>query len=1059
MTAASRTLFVEAGAGTGKTSSLVQRVVSLVVDEHVPLREIAAVTFTEKAAAELRDRLRKELKGRPERDDLDTAAVGTLHSFAQRLLSEHPIEAGLPPLIEVQDEVASGVRGDARWTTLRAALLDDERLTATLHLALAGGVRLTDLRTLTVHFNANWDLLADRVLAVPEPPVPPADVTTLVAEARRLAALASHCVDQDDQLLANLGLLADWADQLDGAPDDPARLGVLVGAVSRNWHRGRAPNWPGQNLRQVRDECRAVAAAAQGLRQSIVDATLRRLSRWIAAAVLDDAGARRAEGRLEFHDLLVLARELVRSPVHGAAVRARLQQRYRKILLDEFQDTDPIQIELAVRIAGGAAADADDWAQVAVPEGSLFLVGDPKQSIYRFRRADIATYLRAQRTIGQQVVLDVNYRTTAPVLAWINEVFGQLIVAAPDSQPPYRPLTADRAGPPPGAVPGPAVATLGASAHTDNPTAVTLREREAADVVAAVQTALRDRWQVADGDGWRDIELRDIAVLVPARTSLPQLEQALDAAGIGFHPGATSLVYRSREVRDLLTAARAVDDPSDALALVTALRSPLFGCGDDDLWTWKQAGGRFSLFAAAQVPPSHPVACAISYLQKLHDDRHTLAPSEVLGRLVTDRRMFEQAAGDRRHRDVWRRLRFVIDQARAWSGAEHGSLRDYLVWATRQGSDTARVAEAALPETDADTLKIMTIHSAKGLEFPMVIVSGLTTRIVRPAAGLQVLWPAAGGCELKLRAEVKTTDFDAAQPIDEQMSADEKMRLLYVACTRARDHLVVSVHRKGSGTSTSAELIAGATPPVPSISAPFEARTSTPPAFAPPPSLGVWTAAITASRTAAARPAAVSASGLEGLLPSVTDPGLAKGPRNLETAPWHKGRYGTAIGRAVHGVLQSVDLGTGAGLADAIAAQTLAEGVVPYTELVATLTASALAAPLIRRAAARPHWRESWVATTVGDTVLEGIVDLLFRDDDGLVVVDYKTDAVPLSALSARVDFYRPQLAAYAAAVEAATGETVARCVLLFLHPGGAEAWSVPELRAAITGIRAQLVT
>jgi ATP-dependent helicase/nuclease subunit A len=431
----------------------------------------------------------------------------------------------------------------------------------------------------------------------------------------------------------------------------------------------------------------------------------------------------------------------------------------------------------------------------------------------------------------------------------------------------------------------------------------------------------------------------------------------------------------------------------------------------------------------------------------------------VLSRIAAERRMFEQAVGFPRTRDVWRRLRFVIDQARAWSDSEHGSLRAYLAWAVRQSSDTARVAEAALPETDADTLKIMTIHSAKGLEFPMVIVSGLTTRIRRPQSGLQVLWPRGGGYAVRLNSSVKTADFDAAQPIDEQMSADEKLRLLYVACTRARDHLVVSLHRKGSGTSTAAEVLAAVAPQMPALVPADVTIPPLPPApVTAPPSYGTWSAAMAESRASATRPAAVSASGFEGQLPSVTDPGLAKGPRDLEQPPWYKGRYGTAIGRAVHGVLQSVDLATGAGLDDAVAAQTLAEGVVPYTELVTDLVMSALAAPLLRRAAARPHWRESYVATVLGDTVLEGIVDLLYRDDDGLVIVDYKTDAVPMSALSARVDFYRPQLAAYAAALETAVGEPVARCVLLFLAPAGAEAWEVPELQPAMTAIRAQVL-
>jgi ATP-dependent exoDNAse (exonuclease V) beta subunit len=1073
------TLFVEAGAGSGKTTSLVERVTAIVLADGVPLRNVAAVTFTEKAAAELRDKLRTAFTtsdhpaAAAALDDLDTAAIGTLHAFAQRILAEHPIEAGLPPLVDVQDEVASGVDFDARWTTLRAELLDDESLTDTLLLAMAAGMRLEDLRSMAQTFTGNWDLIAERVLAPAVGDPPPVDVSALITEARRVVALAAHCTADDDKMLPKLRLLDAWAQSLADAPDDASRIAALGVAVGGAWKHGRAPNWTAYGIDRLRGECREVAGAATRLRDEVLDVTLRRLAQRIGRATLDDAEVRRTEGRLEFHDMLVMARGLLRHPVLGAEVRATLQHRYRRLLLDEFQDTDPIQIELAVRIAGGAAASQPDWEDVAVPGGSLFVVGDPKQSIYRFRRADIATYLHAHQLIGREVVLDTNFRTGAPILNWINTVFGQLIVAEPGSQPAYRPLRAHRDAAPSGLP----VLTLGGTAHTDGPSAVEMREREAADVVAAVRTALDERWQVYCDDRkvWRDIELRDIAVLVPARTSLPQLEAALDTAGIGYHPGSTSLVYRSREVRDLLAAARAADDPGDELALVTALRSPLFGCGDDDLWTWRQAYGRFRLFATADVPADHPVAQGIAYLRKLHDDRTWLAPSEVLARLVEDRRMFEMAADEPRDRDIWRRLRFVIDQARAWSDTEHGGLRGYLAWAARQGSETARVAEAALPETDTDTLKIMTIHSAKGLEFPMVIVSGLGSRLTRNSGGVEVLWPRSGGCSFKLGSRLQTADFDVAKPVDEQMDYHERLRLLYVACTRARDHLVVSLHRKvrsSTVTPTSAELLAGASPPVPSlVVGPDRAVVRpAPPTVAEPPEHRAWSARMAAARASAAARSAVSASAFEGTLAGVSfasvsvlgepdDAGLAKNPRDLELPPWSKGRYGTAIGRAVHGVLQSVELATGLGFTDAVAAQSLVEGVTPDSALVAALASSALASPLIRRAAARPHWRESYVATVVGDRVLEGVVDLLYRDDDGLVVVDYKTGAVPSAALPARVDFYRPQMAAYAAAVSAAVGEPVARCVLLFLSPDGADALVVPEIPAAVTEIRQAVLT
>jgi ATP-dependent helicase/nuclease subunit A len=220
-----RTLFVEAGAGSGKTQSLVSRVVATVLStaQAVPLRHVAAVTFTEKAGAELRDRLRVAFESKlvdaepgsefADRatgalDDLDAAAIGTLHSFAERILGEHPVEAGLPPLIEVRDEVASGVAFDDRWTVLRTALLDDSGLTPALLLAMAAGMRLEDLRSMAREFTDNWDLLQTRILAAPAPGLPAVEVADLIAEARRLALLREHCTDDGDKFLAKLDALA-----------------------------------------------------------------------------------------------------------------------------------------------------------------------------------------------------------------------------------------------------------------------------------------------------------------------------------------------------------------------------------------------------------------------------------------------------------------------------------------------------------------------------------------------------------------------------------------------------------------------------------------------------------------------------------------------------------------------------------------------------------------------------------------------------------------------------------------------------------------------------------
>ncbi|HEX8509972.1 MAG TPA: UvrD-helicase domain-containing protein [Propionibacteriaceae bacterium] len=1049
------TIFVEAGAGSGKTKSLVDRILTLTLRDGIPIANIAAVTFTEKAGAELRDRLRAEFErqlwsgGEQQRlraeaalDELDSAAIGTLHAFAQRILTMHAIEAGLPPLLEVLDEVASSVAFDERWSVLQRELLDDESLSETLLLALSANVKLEHLRSLARAFGSDWDLIEDRVLTAPRPTSALPDPRELVELAAKLAARSEECSQVGDLFLPRLQELAAWAERLRQSRGPGEHYSVLLSANDLKWGYGRAGAWT--DLSALKESCQDLQRQASQLASDFAEATLRPLAHWIAAKVYDAARARAAEGRLEFHDLLVLARGLVRG---NAEVRAALQRQFPRILLDEFQDTDPIQTELAVRIAGGAEADQTEWRDVRVPSGSLFVVGDPKQSIYRFRRANIGMYLKTQEWFANTVNLTTNFRTAGPVLDWVNQTFAQVITPVTEAQPPYEALRTYRTE----AGSGPAVTVLGSEAHADKPKADDVRGREAADVAAVIGRALAEGWTIWDRktQDWRRLRLGDIAVLLPARTSLPFLETALDGAGIAYRAESSSLVYEASEVRSLFAAARAVADPSDGLSLVSALRSPLFGCGDDDLWTWKIAGGSFNVLAPVdEEQGEHPVGRAMAYLRHLHYDSRWLTPSEVLAAVVADRRMLEVSALGPRAQDSWRRLRFVVDQARAWSEVEHGGLRAYLAWAARQSEEGSRVAEAILPETDVDAVRVLTVHAAKGLEFPMVVMSGMSSQ-ANPGRGVRLIWPPSGGYSVRLTKHVQTNDFEAVLPLDEQMDSYERRRLLYVAATRARDHLVVSMHRDLGGRATNAKVLAGV---IAGVSAGVEtfvgsatqaldgaaARVVT-----PPPEWSDWLAGVTAARQRSRWKAAESASGLEGTDPLVAldvdrsdMAGEAKGARDVELPPWSKGRYGSAIGRAVHAVLQAVDLADGSGLESAVQTQCVAEGVVGHSEVVEALVRSALASDLVKRAAVRPHWRECYVGTLREDgTVLEGIVDLIYREDDGsYVVVDYKTDAIPAAAVQVRVAYYRPQIRAYLDMVKLATG-TATQAHLLFLNP------------------------
>lgn len=1025
------TVFVEAGAGSGKTRSLVERIVALVISG-VAMRHIAAVTFTEKAAAELRDRLRAELSHGDHAEaleELDNAAIGTLHSFAHRILSEHAIEAELPPLIEVLDPVASRVAADRRWDELQTELLDDPAAAHVLRLALAAGVRLDHLHALATNLDANWDLVIERV-PTQLPPRPYLDVDRLRWQADELLELAKHCTEASDKLFERLDLVREWRAKLDDA-DGAETLGLLA-SVPKGGRIGQQGNWNGR-ITEVRSALGALYDEATGTAASVIDSVIRWLVVRISENVVKHARARASEGRLQFHDLLVLTRDLVR---REASVRAALQNRFRRILLDESQDTDPIQFEIAMRIAGGFDAGGDDWRAIEVPPGALFVVGDPKQSIYRFRRADIRTYLQARDVLGGHVELTTNFRSTQAILDWVNSSFGALISEIDAAQPAFRALT-----PPPDATEGAPVVILGREQHLDEdgkPAKVDVaRAAEADDIAALIATAVGDGWTVRDPRTGiqRPCRPDDITVLVPSRTAIAGLEAALDAFGVSYRTEAATFVYSAPEVRELMMCVRAVDDATNSLAVVTALRGGLFGCSAVDLWKWKTAGGSWNPFAPAVS--DGPVAEGLATLAHWIRLRPRLSPSNLLEEILEARRALEVAVDSPRYRETWRRLRFVVDQARAWSDAERGSLREYLAWATRQAEDSARVTETVLPETDTRAVRITTIHASKGLEFPFVVLAGLSAGAptIRPT----VLWPPDGGCEVRFGKDRPTSGYEDADEEERRMESYERRRLLYVAATRATSRLAVSLHR-GRGecpAAALAEVCGGAEWVKPDEVLPLDVP---PVEVTPPQAWPEWSAARGAALVTARRRQAESATDIahgraEAPLPSIVRSGLEKQPRDLELSPWLKGRYGTAIGRAVHGVLQTVPFDTGAGLEALALAQAVAEDVPDAVSEIAAAVRSALASDVIRHAAARPHWRETYVGTVVDDVLVEGYVDLLYRDDDGLVLVDYKTDQ---SAGPEALVAYATQLGVYATAIEDATGEKIVRSVLLFLRPDAA---------------------
>ncbi len=1164
------TMFVEAGAGTGKTRALVERVVALVSGaDPVPMDKLAAITFTDKAAAELRNRIRAglgaKLAAAPEAseadllrralDDLDSAAISTLHGFARRILAEYAIEAGLPPKFEALDQISSEVDFAERWDRFTDRLFDDHAARWAIEALDAAGVNFSDLTEVGVAFNANWDRIC---CAAEVPTASPVNVIDVVTRGRALFGRNYECSAVDDPALARFGQLDEFVTRLALAHDDAQRIAVLVSAedptvgVPKIGNIGRKKNW--RSLSSVRADFRELRALCAQIAATALSDAIALICDRIARFTLEAAEQRHAAGRLEFHDLLVRARDLLR---HSSAARSSLHGRYRQILLDESQDTDPIQIEIATLIAGdptglpsanstdGQRVEHDSWSDMNIAPGRLFFVGDPKQSIYRFRRADIGLYLNARVRFGSQMgsltKLQVNFRSSEPIINWVNAVFTELIDGDESGmgaglQPAYTPLMSWR----PAVRPGPAVVTIGHHPHITvqqggDQTADSIREIEACDIAALIGEMLDDGWQVEDHHTkqLRPAKLADIAILVPTRTGLPQLERGLSDAQIPYRLEASEFVWRSRTVRDLMMCLRAIADPDDQLAVVSALRTPLYGCGDDDLYSYHRAVRSWSCFASdlskLQGGEAHPVAQGLAHLRELYNQHFEATPAMLLDRLVRDRRLLEQAAVSPPQREVWRQVRYVIDQARAWSESQQGGLRGFLRWAETQTSDRAKVTEAILPESDDDSVRVLTIHAAKGLEFPIVILAGLnggnrarsdsvqigfgdsaweqprTDSDDNSARGSSARW--SGAAAVRLRKGVETGVLEAWRDRERHADHFERIRLLYVGCTRAQDHLVVSLHRSQPSEAslaegaerkrTSAQLIADVLPPATGVvGSLWDYREE--PVVRPepdhtaasatrPPRTGLadrqaWLKRRNSAAAASQAFSSISASRIarhyhqQDFLQDFLQPAKdVPDDDYLSTRqrPQRRGRGGTAIGTATHGVLQVIDLDTGADLERHVAAQANAASVPrsQHTDI-EHFVRSALSSDEIVRARNGRIWRELYAAVPLSvpdkpSILVEGLIDLLYEDSDSrhLVVVDFKTDALGVmpdsdDAARGQAEAYRTQAATYAWCVENSTGRRVGRVVLLYLRADGTPAEpDVLEgnaLRKAIDAVPAQ---
>jgi ATP-dependent exoDNAse (exonuclease V) beta subunit len=1086
------TLFVEAGAGTGKTTALVSRIVGLVCGG-IELRDIAAITFTEKAAAELKDRLRDELEtaaadvARPqaERDrcaaateQIDGAAIQTLHSFAQRILAQYPIEAGLPPVLELRDEIRAALAFDDRWAQFLDALLSEPGNALPLEEAVMLGLDVRSLRPVATAFHQHWDRLRGTKPMFEASTSGPLDVSALQAAVADAIAAVEFCDGCDDLLEQHIRrVMPAFAARLERAQDDDERIAALVETwnLGVKGNIGKAEHWKGPTKAEARALVDEVAAERDRILSERRAACLAPLLEALRGFVITYMEERRRAGTLEFHDLLLMARDLLAG---DATVRQRLGRRYRRLLIDEFQDTDPVQVEIAALLASSAAEAGNAWDELAIEAGRLFFVGDPKQSIYRFRSADIELYERAHERFGQETrYLTVNFRSAPGIIGWVNATFADMFAEVPASDGPgqvtYVPLTAApgrKDSPQAKGQPTEPVRLIGgrhepskSAPGTKDPNVKVVRRAEAAEISDVIQSIRREGWSVSESGGARTARYADITILLPARTTLAAIERALEEDGVPFRVESQSLLYATQEVRDLTSVLAAIDDPTDQVAVVAALRSPAFACSDPELEEWATNAGRWDYTADyhGELDEDHAVHESMTALLALHNARWFMGVNEMVERVIRERRLFEVAFANRRPRETWQRLRFVLERARAFEDAGGASLRQFVEWLRQQAATEVRVTESVVPESDDDAVRIMTVHAAKGLEFPVVILAGLNTDpVVRHPS---VLWRADGVPEVrvgKVADGFESPGYHAALAHEDAMDRLEKDRLLYVAATRARDHLIVSLHHKPPKkvASHAARLhdrwvtVSRWRP---------ESREQQAPLFGQ--DLPTEVDTIEAREAWAARRNAA----IERLrrAPVFAATAIAHGPAAAheddkpepddDDAPWRRGRAGTAIGRAVHAVLQSIDFETGEGLEATARAQAAAEGLAGREHEVAALARSAIASETVKEAVRGRYWREVYVAAPVGEAVIEGFIDLLYEQPEGLVVVDYKTDSAKTDAqIDAAMDRYRRQGAAYALALGEALGRPVAKCVFLFVSTTAAQVRTVFDLGGEIAAVR-----
>lgn len=832
-------ILVEAGAGSGKTAVMAGRIAVMLAQGVAP-RAIAAVTFTELAASELVARIRDfvadlaaghiapELAvGLPDglsqaqRDNLiaATAAIdeitcSTIHGFCQRLIKPYPAEADIDPGAAVMD------RNQADLASIE--IIDDwlrERLSGDHCGILAEMVLHSPGETVTLMHRIAEALRRRRSLTAPAV-MPLADhLRSFWQAADELSAfMRSNGVSEPETEVC-----AERFSGMAAALPTPAEVttptglvGLLVsrphpdlctkaGAFFSYRKKGKWVTAAKQAGLSKADGDR-LNDAAQALFESCCsawDALLQTASGQVLAALIGEAQQilqryherKRASAQLDFDDLIYSARDLLRD---HESVRLALGQRYAKVLVDEFQDTDPLQAEIFWRLCGDPGDNPLDWTGFRIRPGALFLVGDPKQAIYRFRGADVGAYVQARTAFADRhadgvVSISTNFRSCASILTFVNERFEAILSA--DGQPGFTALDPfhDDQGD------GPCVAALDIAVVDESGKANAEQQRDAeADAVADLCARLIGSHPVLDRKAGteRACQPGDIALLAPTGADLWRYEEALERRGIPVATQAGKGLFRRQEVQDLIALTRVLADRRDTLALGALLRGPVVGLSEEELLDIVWALPR-SEDESVRIPRldlgidpatiAHPLARdVVEKLQALYRRRNSTTPHELLSQAVDVLRLRPILLD--RHRGQAERALANVDLylSLSTSYAVRG-LRAFSEAMTAAWTDEARAVEGR-PDAQEEAVALFTMHAAKGLEWSVVIPINTMTGVMALDTAVIDRRTDTFYCQV---LGVAPSGYDVARQAEKDELDRERVRLWYVAVTRARELLVL----------------------------------------------------------------------------------------------------------------------------------------------------------------------------------------------------------------------------------------------------------------------------